>query len=90
VIEAAFFGVPSIVAVRDPQPDTIVHNETGICIHSPDPARLADAIEHLQRNPSERTRLGEGARRLARRNFDRDQNAAAMLAVYREVAEAER
>ncbi len=89
VIEAAFFGVPSIVAVRDPQPDTIIHNETGICIDSPDPTRLADAIEHLQRNPSERARLGDGARRLARRNFDRDQNAAAMLAVYRELAKAE-
>jgi glycosyltransferase involved in cell wall biosynthesis len=90
VIEAAFFGVPSIVAVRDPQPDTIVHNETGICIDSPDPVRLADAIEHLQRNPAERVRLGEGARRLAHRNFDRSQNAAAMLALYHEVVGRER
>lgn len=82
VLEAAFFGVPSIVAIRDPLPDTIVNGETGICIDSPDPERLTQAIEYLYRNPDERLRLGEGAKQLAKASFDRQQNASSMLAIY--------
>ena len=85
VIEAAFFGVPSVVAVRHPQPDTIVHGETGLCIDTASPVLIADAIERLHRNPGDRARMGEGARRLARSNFDRVRNAAAMLAIYRQI-----
>ena len=86
VLEAAFFGVPSIVAIREPLPDTIVHGETGLCIDAPRPEQIATAIEYLQRNPAERQRLGKGAKALARRSFDREENAAEMLAVYQDLA----
>jgi glycosyltransferase involved in cell wall biosynthesis len=85
VLEAAFYGIPSIVAVRDPLPDTIVHGQTGICIDVPEPERIADAIEYLCRDPVERARLGRGAKDLARRSFDRQLNAAAIHAVYDEL-----
>ncbi len=85
VLEAAFYGIPSIVAVREPLPDTIVHGETGICIDQPEPARIADAIERLYRDPAERSRLGRGAKDLARRSFDRQINASAIHAVYEEL-----
>jgi glycosyltransferase involved in cell wall biosynthesis len=85
VFEAAFFGLPSIVAVRNPPPDTIVHDETGLCIDDPDPVALADAIERLVRDPELRRRLGANARTLAEANFDIARNAQELLALYRRV-----
>jgi glycosyltransferase involved in cell wall biosynthesis len=86
VFEAAYFGIPSVVAVRDPTPDTIVPGETGICIPMPDPKLLADAVEYLYRNPAERRRMGENARVLAQANFDIRRNAARVLDIYRRLA----
>lgn len=84
VFEAAFFGVPSIVAVKDPPPDTIVDGETGLCIDEPDAELLATAIERLFNNREEMKRLGENARELAHRNFDIKKNAEALLEVYKD------
>ena len=44
IFEAAFSGVPSIVAVRDPKPDTLVHGKTGLAVAPQDPGGLASAI----------------------------------------------
>lgn len=85
VFEAAFFGLPSIVAVRNPPPDTIVHNETGLCIDGPDPVLLADAIEILARDPELRSQLGRNARTLAETNFDIARNAQKVLDLYQQV-----
>ena len=85
VFEAAFFGLPSIVAVCNAPPDTIVHNKTGLCIDRPDPVALADAIERLYRDPELRRQLGSNARTLAETNFDIARNAQKLLALYRRV-----
>lgn len=85
VFEAAFFEVPSIVAIRNPPPDTIVHRETGLCIDGPDPSALADAIEYLYRNPDDRRRMGKNARRLAENNFDVSKNAGEIMGIYERV-----
>lgn len=85
VFEAAFFEVPSIVAIRNPPPDTIVHGETGLCIDGPDPIALADAIEYLYRNPDDRRRMGKNARRLAENNFDVSKNAGEIMGIYERV-----
>jgi glycosyltransferase involved in cell wall biosynthesis len=82
VFEAAWFGVPSIVAVKDPLPDTVVDGETGLCIPDPDPQALADAITRLHDDPVARERLGAGARRLAERYFDPEKNAVRVLEIY--------
>lgn len=82
VFEAAFHGVPSIVAVRNPPPDTIVNGETGICIDHSDSTLLANAIEKLHLDRSELLRLGENARRLALTNFDINKNALKVLKIY--------
>jgi glycosyltransferase involved in cell wall biosynthesis len=83
VFEAAFFGVPSIVAVRDPKPDTIVDGETGIAIPEPDARLLADAILQLANDRDEGKRMGMNAKRLAERNFVPETNSRALLDVYR-------
>jgi glycosyltransferase involved in cell wall biosynthesis len=88
VFEAAFWKVPSIVAVRDPQPDTMVHRETGLCIEPGDPSAIAEAIAYFSRNPLEVARMGEAARRLALENFDSRKNAARVLEIYRRVLAA--
>lgn len=85
VFEAAFFGLPSIVAVRNAPPDTIVHEETGLCIDRPDPVALADAIERLVRDTELRKKLGQNARVLAETNFNIARNAQKVLTLYRHV-----
>jgi glycosyltransferase involved in cell wall biosynthesis len=90
VFEAAWFGVPSIVAARDPSPDTIIHGQTGLCIPRPDAKLLADAIERLYDNPEERASLAAGAQALAKRHFDARHNARSVLELYRSCIVSER
>jgi glycosyltransferase involved in cell wall biosynthesis len=85
VFEAGFYGVPSLVAARDPEPDTIVDGETGLCIAAKDQKAIADAVEYLYKNPDERCRLGENSRRLAHKNFNIGNNAQQLLGVYQSV-----
>jgi glycosyltransferase involved in cell wall biosynthesis len=86
VFEAAWFGVPSIVAVKDPLPDTVVDGQSGLCVPDSDPQTLAAAILRLHADPAERDRLGAGARRLAETHFDQERNALRMLEIYRSKA----
>lgn len=88
VFEAAFFGVPSIVAVRAPREDTVIDGETAIAIPDPDPRQLADAIIYFARDHSEVSRMGNNARILAARNFRPEVNANALLALYHRVVDA--
>ncbi|MDB5796424.1 MAG: hypothetical protein JWP36_326 [Paucimonas sp.] len=83
VFEAAFWGVPSIVATRTPTPDTLVPGETGLAIDKPGAQAIAGAVSHFATARDETRRMGENARRLAWRNFDSRKNAAQVLEVYR-------
>lgn len=85
IFEAAFFRVPSIVAVRDPKPDTLIHMQTGIAIAPRSAVALADAIRVLDRDRSLCKRMGEAAYELACTNFDVTQNASRLLSVYQNV-----
>lgn len=83
VFEAAFFGVPSIVAVGRPTNDTLVHGQTGLAISKPDHKLIADAILTFDRDRGEVRRMGENARELAETNFRPDTNARRLLEIYR-------
>lgn len=85
VFEAAFSGVPSIVCVERPRPDTLIPGETGLTVPPRDPARLAEAIAHFAHRRDEVHRMGENARALAERNFVPAHNAGKLLAVYERV-----
>jgi glycosyltransferase involved in cell wall biosynthesis len=85
VFEAAFFSVPSITAVTNPRPDTLVPGETGLAVPGEDPAKLAEAILYFADNRGEIQRMGANAKRLAEKNFKPDTNAAKLLGVYRRV-----
>lgn len=90
VFEAAFYGVPSIVAVREPRPDTVVPEVTGIAIEPGNVEQLAAAITGLARDRSVAERMGEAARQMARSQFDARANAAKLLALYRQVCGREK
>jgi glycosyltransferase involved in cell wall biosynthesis len=83
IFEAALFGKPSIVAIDNPLPDTLVDGVTGIAIPARDSRALAAAVIKLADSPSLRKRLGEAAQSLASRVCDPDKNASEVAEVYR-------
>lgn len=85
VFEAALYGVPSVVAVRQPYPDTLVDGVTGIAIPAPQGMLLAAALERLDDDRSLVKRMGEAALALGQSNFTPAANAARMEAVYRDL-----
>jgi glycosyltransferase involved in cell wall biosynthesis len=86
VLEAAWFGVPSIAAVERPYPDTFVDGETGLRIAARNPEALAAAIGRLSGDRESVRRMGAAARRLAEANFDARRNAERVLEVYERLA----
>jgi glycosyltransferase involved in cell wall biosynthesis len=88
VLEAAWFSVPSIVAVDRPSSDTFIDGVTGIRIRAQDPTAIAEVIRRLSADRSEVRQLGQSARRLAEKNFDSGKNAVRILEIYRRVQEA--
>lgn len=86
VFEAAFFGVPSVVAVEDPPADSLIHGVSGLAIPARDPAALADAITSLCLDRSCCRRMGEAARRLAEENYSPTVNAERLYAVYKKTS----
>lgn len=82
VFEAAFYSIPSVVAVQDPVPDAIIHEVTGLAIPRPDPVLLADALQRLVENDAFREQLGRQARAWAQDNFAIGANAKLMHGVY--------
>jgi len=88
VFEAAFWFVPSIVALHEPLPDTLVPGETGIAIDAGTPEAIADAVAHFCASPQDIQRMGIHARALAERNFDSRRNAARVIDIYERALEA--
>ncbi|NWD49597.1 glycosyltransferase family 4 protein [Pseudomonas gingeri] len=82
VFEAAFYSIPSVVAVTDPVPDALLHEVTGLAIPRPDPELLADALQRLAQNGAWRQTLGRQARQWAEENFSIEANALLMHQIY--------
>ncbi len=82
IFEAAYFGKPSIVAIDNPRPDTLVDGITGLAIAAKSSDALANAIEKLADDPASRLAMGIAAKELADRNFSLERNAAEILRIY--------
>ncbi len=82
VFEAALFGIPSIVAIRDPLPDAILHEETGLAISTPRPDLIAEAILRLATDEPFRARLGRQAKAWAAEIYSLERSAQALLTIY--------
>jgi glycosyltransferase involved in cell wall biosynthesis len=83
IFEAAYFSKPSIVAIQNPLPDTLIDGITGLAIKARDSVSLANAIEWMADNPARRNEMGNQAKNLAIKNFDLKKNVAILLNVYR-------
>lgn len=90
VFESAFYEVPSIVAIKDPLEDAIIHEVTGLIIDKPDPQLLANAIEVLFKNPITCHRLGKEAKRWAEKFFKVEINAELTLQIYHSIIKTSR
>ncbi|KMJ53616.1 hypothetical protein ACG97_07790 [Vogesella sp. EB] len=86
IFEAAFYGVPSIVAVKNPFSDTLIHGETGLAISPKSAEEIATAIEYLLNNRENCSVMGSSAKALAHRNFDVTNNSRELLSMYRSLA----
>lgn len=82
VFEAAFYGIPSVVAIAQPLPDAVVHEVTGLAISAPDPLLIANALQRLADDDEHRRGLGRQARSWASENFSIDTSASLMQGVY--------
>ncbi|HQN65184.1 MAG TPA: glycosyltransferase family 4 protein [Methylophilus sp.] len=87
VFEAAFFGIPSIVAIKNPVEDALIHNVTGLAIEKSEPRLLADAIDRLVLNGTLRQALGQQARDWAQRLFSIEASADQLLKEYLRILE---
>jgi glycosyltransferase involved in cell wall biosynthesis len=87
IFEAAFLKVPSIVAVNNPKPDTLVEGVTGFAIPPHDAEALAKAITTIATDRSLGTKMGQAAYEMASSNFRAEQNSKRLLAVYQKVLE---
>jgi glycosyltransferase involved in cell wall biosynthesis len=85
VFEAAFYSIPSVVAVEDPVPDAIVHEVTGLAVAKSEPVLIADALQRLVENPAFCRQLGCQAKVWAETTFDIEANASLMHDVYSDV-----
>lgn len=82
VFEAALFGIPSIVAIRDPLEDAIIDGVTGLAIDRPAVTLLANAIDTLIVNHDLRKKLGEQAKVWANAHFNIDKSVKTLVEVY--------
>jgi glycosyltransferase involved in cell wall biosynthesis len=83
VFEAAFYKVPSIVAIKRPLDDAILNGVTGLIINKPDPQLLASAIEVFIKNPALSCQMGVQAKIWAAKYYLIEVNAKKVLETYK-------
>lgn len=90
VFEAAFYSIPSVVAVQNPMADAILDGVTGLAVPRPDPVLIADALQRLAEDSALRRQLGRQAKVWAEQTFAIEANAARMLELYRQLLSSQR
>lgn len=87
VFEAAYYGIPAIVAVDRPTCDTIIHNETGLVIDRPSAELISEQIERLYYDRGLLSKLGNGARNLAEQYYSIEKNSSMVFKIYESIFE---
>jgi glycosyltransferase involved in cell wall biosynthesis len=87
LMEAAAMGLACVATDVRGCRQAVDHEVTGLLVPAREPARLADALERLLRDPAARARMGAAGRQKAIAEFDESRIIAAILAAYRRLAE---
>jgi glycosyltransferase involved in cell wall biosynthesis len=80
--EAMHCSLPIVATAVNGVRELIVHEKTGLCVPSHDPAALAAAIDRLARDPQLAKRLGLNAQRKAKDLMDSEQMIMAIEELY--------
>jgi glycosyltransferase involved in cell wall biosynthesis len=70
VLEAMSSGLPVVATDAGSIVEAVTDGVEGVCVPQRDPARLADAIERLLKNPADYVRMSKAARHRAVSEFD--------------------
>ncbi len=84
VFEAAFYKIPSIVAVSNPTSDTIIDKYTGLCIKDNSPSSIFKALKYYVENPEKIGYFGNNAYNLVKDNYTANSNAIKTMKLYNE------
>ena len=85
ILEAMFFGCPSIARRVGGIPEVVEDNVTGILVPSDNPDGLARELETLIRDPARRAELGRAAQRRAHKYFSAEFIVPRYEALYRQL-----
>lgn len=85
VLEAASFGIPSIVSVLDSNNDTFIANETGIKIEKKNINDLARAMIFFINNPEKINEMGLKAKNLSVNYNNPKINGEKLIKLYKEI-----
>jgi N-acetyl-alpha-D-glucosaminyl L-malate synthase BshA len=85
ILEAMWFGCPSVSTAVGGIPEVAVSGEHGVLVPSGDADAIARAVESLLRDSAKRTALGQAARRSARELFSAEAIVPRYEALYRRV-----
>jgi len=86
VVEAAASGLPVVATAHSGIPEAVDDGSTGFLVPEGDAAALRDRLADLLGSESRRREMGEAARLLAERKFDRARLTERLEAIYDEVA----
>jgi glycosyltransferase involved in cell wall biosynthesis len=84
LIEAMAAAHPVVATAVGGVEDVVVHGRHGLIVPARDAAAMADAMERLARDPDERRRMGQAARRDVAIRFSHTRLAAEINRTYRE------
>ena len=85
ILEAMFFGCPSVARRAGGIPEVMEDNVSGLLIPSDDADALARAVENLIQDPKRRLEMGQAAQRRARERFSAEVIVPRYEALYRRV-----
>jgi glycosyltransferase involved in cell wall biosynthesis len=89
ILEAMYFGCPSVARSVGGIPEVVENNVTGILVSSADPDAMARAVESLIEDPALRLSMGRAAQDRARKLFSAEAIVPRYESLYRRVCAAD-
>lgn len=90
VFEAAFYKIPSIVAINNEFDDAIINNKTGICVEEKNYSILSDAIIKLFNDRTLLKDMGEESYKLANKHYNSKINAIEIYQLYKKITKIDK